>query len=89
MRISWRVEIELKGGKKENNSPTILAAVLIVVGGKLAVDVSAQRKANVAATYMTPAFESGCAVAGHAFSKPRRYSTSKSLPNCSPPPQGD
>jgi uncharacterized protein len=73
----------------------ILAAMLIVVGGKLAVDVSAQPKANVTATYMTPVSKSGCAVAGpeqhatDAFSKPRRYSASKSLPNCSPPPQGD
>ena len=71
----------------------VLAAVLIVVGSKLAVDLFAQPKANVAAAHMTPASKPGCAVAGgeehatDAISRPRRYSASKLRPNCSPSPK--
>jgi uncharacterized protein len=71
----------------------VLAAVLIVVGSKLAVDLFAQPKANVAAAHMTPASKPGCAVAGgeehatDAISRPRRYSALKLRPNCSPSPK--
>ena len=73
----------------------VLAAVLIIVGSKLAVDLSAQPKANVAAVHMTRASKSGCAVARgeehatDAISGPRRYSASKLRPNCSPSPKSD
>ena len=56
----------------------LLAAVLIVVGSKLLIDVSAQPRANVEAARMTP----GCAVAWReenvtdAIAKERRYSAS-------------
>jgi len=71
----------------------VLAAVLIIVGSKLAVDLSAPPKANVAAVHMTRASKSGCAVARgeehatDAISGPRRYSASKLRPNCSPSPK--
>ena len=73
----------------------VLAAVLIIVGSKLAVDLSAQPKANVAAVHMTRVSKSGCAVARgeehttDAISGPRRYSASKLRPNCSPSPKSD
>jgi uncharacterized membrane protein YfcA len=73
----------------------VLAAVLIIVGSKLAVDLSAPPKANVAAVHMTRASKSGCAVARgeehatDAISGPRRYSASKLRPNCSPSPKSD
>ena len=71
----------------------VLAAVLIIVGSKLAVDLSGQPKANVAAAHMTPASKSGCSVAPgeehatDAISRLRRYSASKLRPNCSPSPK--
>jgi uncharacterized protein len=73
----------------------LLAAVLIVVGSKLLIDVSARPTANVEAARMTPASESECAVAWReedttdAIARTRRYSASKSRPNCSPSPKGD
>jgi uncharacterized protein len=73
----------------------LLAAVLIVVGSKLLIDVSARPTANVEAARMTPASESECAVAWReegttdAIARARRYSASKSRPNCSPSPKGD
>ena len=73
----------------------LLAAVLIVVGSKLLIDVSAQPRANVEAARMTPASESGCAVAWRedhatdAIAAAPRYPASKSRPNCSPSPKGD
>jgi uncharacterized membrane protein YfcA len=73
----------------------LLAAVLIVVGSKLLIDVSAQPRANVEAARMTPASESGCAVAWRedratdAIATAPRYPASKSRPNCSPSPKGD
>ena len=70
----------------------VLAAVLIVVGSKLVVDVSGQLRANVGAAHMTAASKSGCVVAQQAtdaISRPRRYSTSKLRPNCLPSPKGD
>ena len=69
----------------------LLAAVLIVVGSKLLIDVSAQPRANVEAARMTP----GCAVAWReenatdAIARERRYSASKSPPDCPPSPKGD
>jgi uncharacterized membrane protein YfcA len=73
----------------------LLAAVLIVVGSKLLIDVSARPTANVEAARMTPASESECAVAWReehttdVIARTRRYSASKSRPNCSPSPKGD
>ena len=73
----------------------LLAAVLIVVGSKLLIDVSARPTANVEAARMTPASESECAVAwreedtADVIARTRRYSASKSRPNCSPSPKGD
>ena len=73
----------------------LLAAVLIVVGSKLLIDVSARPTANVEAARVTPASESECAVAWRkkdttdAIARARRYSASKSRPNCSPSPKGD
>jgi uncharacterized protein len=73
----------------------LLAAVLIVVGSKLLIDVSARPTANVEAARMAPASESECAVAWReedttdAVARTRRYSASKSRPNCSPSPKGD
>ena len=73
----------------------LLAAVLIVVGSKLLIDVSARPTANVEAARMTPASESECAVAWReedttdAIARARRYSASNSRPNCSPSPKGD
>ena len=70
----------------------VLAAVLIVVGSKLAIDLAAQPGATA---HMTPASKSGCSVAPgeehatDAISRPRRYSASKLRPNCSPSPKGD
>jgi uncharacterized protein len=68
----------------------VLAAVLIIVGSKLVVDLSAQSKASIVAARMTPGSKSGCAVARgeadttDAISKPRRYLASKVWPTCSP-----
>jgi uncharacterized membrane protein YfcA len=62
----------------------LLAAVLIVVGSKLLIDVSARPTANVEAARMTPASESECAVAWReqdttdAIARAQRYSASKS-----------
>ena len=73
----------------------LLAAVLVVVGSKLLIDVSARPTANVEAARMTPASESECAVAwreedtADVIARTRRYSASKSRPNCSPSPKGD
>ena len=73
----------------------LLAAVLIVVGSKLLIDVSSWPTANVEAARMTPASESECAVAwreedtADVIARTRRYSASKSRPNCSPSPKGD
>jgi len=64
-----------------------LAAVLIIVGSKLAVDLSTQPKAS---TVMTPAPKLGCAVARRdsdttdAISSPRKLSASKCRDNYSP-----
>ena len=68
----------------------VLAAVLIIVGSKLAVDLSAQSKASIVAARMTQASKSGCAVARgeadttDAILRPRRYLASKLWPTCSP-----
>jgi uncharacterized membrane protein YfcA len=68
----------------------VLAAVLIIVGSKLVVDLSAQSKASIVAARMTPGSKSGCAVARgeadttDAISRPRRYLASKVWPTCSP-----
>jgi uncharacterized membrane protein YfcA len=68
----------------------VLAAVLIIVGSKLAVDLSAQSKASIVAARMTQASKSGCAVARgeadttDAISRPRKYLASKLWPTCSP-----
>jgi uncharacterized membrane protein YfcA len=73
----------------------LLAAVLIVVGSKLLIDVSARPTANVEAARMTPASESECAVAWReedttdAIARARRYSASKSRSNCSTSPKSD
>ena len=74
----------------------LLAAVLIVVGSKLIVDVSIQLRAGVATAHMTPASKLGCTVAlgredaTDAIAMAGRYSASKaSPPNCSSSPKGD
>jgi uncharacterized membrane protein YfcA len=66
----------------------VLAAVLIVVGSKLVVDVSAQLRAKVAAAHMTPASKSECTVAWgeadatEAIARARKNSASKVRANC-------
>jgi uncharacterized protein len=68
----------------------VLAAVLIIVGSKLVVDLSAQSKASIVAARMTPGSKSGCAVARgeadttDAISRPRGHSASRCRRRSSP-----
>jgi len=64
----------------------VLAAALIVVGGKLALDLSAQPKTSVGVARMTPASQSGCkvgeTVSTGSVAAERKGSASKFRPNC-------
>ncbi len=66
----------------------VLAAALVIVGSKLAVDLSVQPNASVGIAHMAPASESRCVVirgekpATDAIATARRYPAAKFRPKC-------